>query len=96
MCLSVAAIPSAGDVLEAETSPMDNLLNADSNTTEYSDEDHNYLINMKMIHDYLDTIEHITRPGCSSEVLNMALESMSQIVVNLSLASSSVEHHTSL
>uniref|UniRef100_A0A7N0UJ26 Uncharacterized protein n=1 Tax=Kalanchoe fedtschenkoi TaxID=63787 RepID=A0A7N0UJ26_KALFE len=90
MCLSAAAIPSADHVPEVETSLTDSSLDAGTNSTEEYD---NYSVNLKQLYDYLDTIENIASPGCSAEVLNVALESMSQIVISLSLV---VPRHTSI
>lgn len=39
-----------------ETYPAENLMNADSNITEFGEEDHHYFVDMTKLYDYLDSV----------------------------------------
>ncbi|KAK8574996.1 hypothetical protein V6N13_033789 [Hibiscus sabdariffa] len=57
------------------------------------DEDH--IRKIKEFHDYLETVKRMVKPGCSQEVLKVALNSMSSLVSILT-SMSSANHRSSL
>ncbi|KAH7863909.1 hypothetical protein Vadar_023275 [Vaccinium darrowii] len=59
-------------------------------------QDQEYAENVKEVQVYLDKLKKIVRPGCSQEVLNIALGSMSSIVGTLSMMSSKPKPRASL
>lgn len=58
--------------------------------------DQDYIEKMKEFHFYLDTVRRLAKPGCSQEVLNVALTSLSTIVQRLYVMSSRTHPHASL
>ncbi|KAJ6700244.1 PYROPHOSPHATE--FRUCTOSE 6-PHOSPHATE 1-PHOSPHOTRANSFERASE [Salix purpurea] len=59
-------------------------------------EDQEYIKEIKELHAYLDTVKTMVRPGCSPEVLKIALNSMSTLFNTLTFVSSVTRPHASL
>ncbi|XP_057499219.1 pyrophosphate--fructose 6-phosphate 1-phosphotransferase subunit alpha-like [Actinidia eriantha] len=59
-------------------------------------QDQEYIANIKEVQVYLDKVKKIVRLGCSQEVLNVAVSSMSSVVGILSVMSSKPKPHASL
>ncbi|XP_059651734.1 pyrophosphate--fructose 6-phosphate 1-phosphotransferase subunit alpha-like isoform X2 [Cornus florida] len=55
-----------------------------------------YIEKIKDLQVYLDLVEKIVKPGCSQEMLEVALSSMSLLVRKLSVMSSKPKPHSSL
>ncbi|CAK9160160.1 unnamed protein product [Ilex paraguariensis] len=55
-----------------------------------------YIERIKELQCQLDMVKEIVRPGCSEEVLNVALNSISSLVRILSMLSSKQKPHASL
>ncbi|KAI8026946.1 E3 ubiquitin-protein ligase UPL6 [Camellia lanceoleosa] len=58
--------------------------------------DEDYTEDIKDVHAYLDKVKKIVRPGCSQEVLNVAVSSMSSLARILSAMSSKPKPRASL
>ncbi|XP_059437740.1 pyrophosphate--fructose 6-phosphate 1-phosphotransferase subunit alpha-like [Corylus avellana] len=59
-------------------------------------EDLVYMEKIKELQDYLDKVKNMVKPGCSQEVLKVALSSMSSLVNFLSSMSTRPKLHASL
>ncbi|KAJ6408473.1 hypothetical protein OIU84_011733 [Salix udensis] len=59
-------------------------------------EDQEYIKEIKELHAYLDTVKTVVRPGCSPEVLKIALNSMSTLFNTLTFVSSVTRPRASL
>ncbi|KAH8506837.1 hypothetical protein Peur_044000 [Populus x canadensis] len=59
-------------------------------------EDQEYIKEIKELHAYLDMVKTVVRPGCSPEVLKIALNSMSTLFNTLTFVSSVTRPHASL
>ncbi|XP_052194000.1 pyrophosphate--fructose 6-phosphate 1-phosphotransferase subunit alpha-like [Diospyros lotus] len=59
-------------------------------------QDQEYIGNIKKVQVYLDKMKKIVRPGCSQEVLDVAVSSMSSLVRILSVTSPTPKPHASL
>ncbi|KAK9193761.1 hypothetical protein WN944_004458 [Citrus x changshan-huyou] len=60
--------------------------------TEYEE----YITKIKEFQAYLDLVQKIAKPGCSQEVLKVALNSMASLVKILDCLSSTLKLHASL
>ncbi|KAI8025722.1 Pyrophosphate--fructose 6-phosphate 1-phosphotransferase subunit alpha [Camellia lanceoleosa] len=68
--------------------------NKKANSLPLRDED--YTEDLKEVQAYLDKVKKIVRPGCSQEVLNVAVSSMSSLARILSAMSSKPKPRASL
>ncbi|KAA8515769.1 hypothetical protein F0562_018620 [Nyssa sinensis] len=59
-------------------------------------QDHDYIGKIKELQVYVDKVKKIVKPGCSQEVLEVALSSMSSLVETLSVLSSRQKPQSSL
>ncbi|XAR63327.1 hypothetical protein NMG60_11023232 [Bertholletia excelsa] len=62
----------------------------------FSAETQEYIDNIKEVLVHLDKVKKITTPGCSQEVLNVAVSSMSSLARVLSVMSSKAKPHSAL
>ncbi|KAB5551611.1 hypothetical protein DKX38_008922 [Salix brachista] len=59
-------------------------------------EDQEYIKEIKELHAYLDTVKTMVRPGCSPEVMKIAMNSMSTLFNTLTFVSSVTRPRASL
>ncbi|XP_057980326.1 pyrophosphate--fructose 6-phosphate 1-phosphotransferase subunit alpha-like [Malania oleifera] len=64
-------------------------------TSSLADEE-DYIYKLNELHAYLDKVKGIVRPGCSQQVLDAALSSLSLLFNTLALVSSNPKFHSSL
>ncbi|KAF9679455.1 hypothetical protein SADUNF_Sadunf06G0016800 [Salix dunnii] len=72
---------------------------SDKKGCDYDDtlaEDQEYIKEIKELHAYLDMVKTMVRPGCSPEVLKIALNSMSTLFNTLTFVSSVTRPRASL
>ncbi|PON56680.1 hypothetical protein PanWU01x14_178980 [Parasponia andersonii] len=60
------------------------------------EEDQDYIDKINELHDYLDMVMNMVKPGCSEQVLKVALGHMSSLVDTLSFMSLMAKLHASL
>ncbi|GMN48565.1 hypothetical protein TIFTF001_017725 [Ficus carica] len=62
----------------------------------FTEEDHDYDEMINELHAYLDSVKKMVKPGCSEELLKVALRYMSSLVNVLSFMSLTSKLHSSL